>query len=80
MPRTRTARAWRVKSWDRFMIPKPFSRGIILVGDPIVVPREVKGDAEIDRYRKLIVDAMINLEHEADRRMGVKEEIGAETA
>ena len=66
--------AWRVKSWDRFMIPKPFSRGIILVGDPIVVPREVKGDTEFNRYRDMVINAMIDLEREADRRMGMKDE------
>ena len=80
-PLTYSARpCWRVKSWDRFMIMKPFSRGIILVGDPIAVPREVKSDEEFDRYRDLVIDAMISLEREADRRMGVKEEIRAETA
>jgi len=32
--------AWRLKSWDRFMIPKPFARVTIAYGDPIVVSAE----------------------------------------
>jgi len=27
-------RAWRLRSWDRFMIPKPFSRITVAYGDP----------------------------------------------
>jgi lysophospholipid acyltransferase (LPLAT)-like uncharacterized protein len=32
-------RAWYLKTWDAFMIPKPFSRTIVAVGEPIEVPR-----------------------------------------
>jgi hypothetical protein len=30
-------RAWRLRSWDRFMIPKPFARVTIAYGDPVMV-------------------------------------------
>jgi lysophospholipid acyltransferase (LPLAT)-like uncharacterized protein len=33
-------KAWRLHSWDRAMIPKPFSRAFICVGKKIVVPRD----------------------------------------
>jgi hypothetical protein len=29
------SRAWRLRSWDRFMIPKPFARVIVAYGEPI---------------------------------------------
>jgi lysophospholipid acyltransferase (LPLAT)-like uncharacterized protein len=29
------ARAWRLNSWDRFLVPKPFTRVVIRLGDPI---------------------------------------------
>lgn len=32
-------RAWRIRSWDRFLIPKPFARLIVTYGDPVAVPR-----------------------------------------
>ena len=36
-------RKWIFNSWDRFMVPKPFSRVIIRFGDEIYVPRNLKG-------------------------------------
>ncbi len=33
-------RAWHLKSWDRFMIPKPFSALRIRYGSPFFVPRD----------------------------------------
>ncbi|HEU6450768.1 MAG TPA: lysophospholipid acyltransferase family protein [Gemmatimonadaceae bacterium] len=42
-------RAWRLKSWDRFVIPKPFSRIRIAYGDPVYLdvpsPREAAGQS-----------------------------------
>lgn len=32
-------RAWHLNRWDDFMIPKPFSRVVLAVGEPIEVPR-----------------------------------------
>jgi lysophospholipid acyltransferase (LPLAT)-like uncharacterized protein len=36
---------FRVKSWDRMQVPRPFSRAIVLIGSPIDVPAEA--DAEL---------------------------------
>lgn len=33
-------RAWRLSSWDRFLIPKPFARLIVTYGDPVTVPSD----------------------------------------
>lgn len=33
-------RAWRLRSWDRFTIPKPFARIFIRYGDPVQVPAD----------------------------------------
>ena len=39
-------RAWYLeKRWDRFMIPKPFARIVVAVGEPVPVPREIALDA-----------------------------------
>lgn len=35
--RAEVSRAWRLRSWDRFIIPKPFARVTILVSAPIPV-------------------------------------------
>jgi len=34
--RSEVSDAWRMKSWDRFMIPKPFARIRVVYGDPWV--------------------------------------------
>lgn len=33
--------AWHLDSWDRFTVPRPFSRIRIVYGDPVRVPREL---------------------------------------
>lgn len=35
-------RAWILDSWDRFLIPKPFSRVLVRWGDPIVIPDTIE--------------------------------------
>ena len=32
-------RCWRLKSWDGFIIPKPFSRAVFVYGEPILIPK-----------------------------------------
>jgi lysophospholipid acyltransferase (LPLAT)-like uncharacterized protein len=50
-------RAWRLKSWDRFTIPKFFARVTIAYGEPTFVrgssPREAA--AEADRFEALML-------------------------
>ena len=53
-------RAWRLKSWDRFMIPKPFARVTIAYGDPAKVqatsPRAAAEEGP--RFESLMSDAL----------------------
>jgi len=35
---------WRAKSWDRFYIPKPFSQGVFVVGDDVLISTEVSDE------------------------------------
>jgi lysophospholipid acyltransferase (LPLAT)-like uncharacterized protein len=43
-------KAWVLNSWDRLIIPKPFSRVLMRFGKLIEVPRSAS-DADIDRYQ-----------------------------
>jgi lysophospholipid acyltransferase (LPLAT)-like uncharacterized protein len=50
---------WLLRSWDRMVVPRPFSRAIYLYSEPIVVPRD--GDveewrAEIERRMNALAD------------------------
>lgn len=49
--------SWRLKSWDKFHIPKPFSKVVIRIGDAIQVPSKLdENDFEI--YRKKVEDTL----------------------
>ena len=43
-------RPWRAKSWDRFAIPRPFTRGRAVFGPPLRVPANLDRDG-LERYR-----------------------------
>ncbi len=46
----RFSSAWRLNTWDRFVIPKPFSRVVIAFAAPIHIPRELD-DTEFEAQR-----------------------------
>ena len=58
---------WFLKSWDRYLVPKPFSRCVVGYGEPFPVPPAM-GDAEALERIGLSVDAITR---EADVAMGV---------
>lgn len=62
-------RARILKSWDRLMIPLPFSRGVIAWGEPIHIARE-GGPEELERGRRAVEDGMNRLLREADELIG----------
>ena len=58
-------RAWRLNSWDQFIIPKPFTRITVAYGDPVMVhgasPREAATD--ITRFESVMRDAQERSAH-----------------
>ncbi len=56
---------WRLPSWDGFRIPKPFSKVIIAVGEPIIVPSEL-GDDELEDYRRTLEKTLNGLSADAE--------------
>ena len=56
------SRAWEIRNWDTFVIPKPFGRIVHVVGDPV----DVKVLAEGDSVRDAITAGMIKAQEEAD--------------
>jgi Kdo2-lipid IVA 3' secondary acyltransferase len=48
--RSEVSDTWRMKSWDRFMIPKPFARIRVIYGDPWVATSvEEDGQRELEQ-------------------------------
>ncbi|MEM9049706.1 MAG: lysophospholipid acyltransferase family protein [Pseudomonadota bacterium] len=62
-------RGWELGSWDRFLLPAPFSRGVICWGEPLEPPRAADGDA-VAAYCKRIETALNALMRAADVRTG----------
>ena len=50
-------RAWVLNSWDRMMIPKPFSRVLMRFGKLIVVPPDAS-DEDVERYQQELQDSL----------------------
>lgn len=50
-------RAWVLNTWDRLMIPKPFSRVLMRFGKLIPVPAET-ADEGIERYQQELQDSL----------------------
>jgi lysophospholipid acyltransferase (LPLAT)-like uncharacterized protein len=48
---------WRLRSWDEFRIPKPFSRCVVRFGEPVLLPRDIDGAGE-ETARKEIEAAL----------------------
>jgi len=48
-----TEKKWVFNSWDKFILPKPFSRNIIHLDEPVYIPKELN-DIEFENYRLII--------------------------
>lgn len=76
---TGTDRFWELETWDRFRVPKPFSRGLIIYGDPLVVP----GNLDREGVRKSVLELeerLVSLSCELDRRLGVNASHGEQVS
>lgn len=46
-------RCWRLPSWDRIEIPKPFARAVVVIGERMYV-RNGNDDAELERFQQTL--------------------------
>jgi lysophospholipid acyltransferase (LPLAT)-like uncharacterized protein len=60
--------AWYLNRWDKFMIPKPFAKVVIAVGEPYIVPKDVRLDA-IEDDRLNVQRAVMSLMRECEQRL-----------
>ena len=44
---------WRIRSWDRMLIPRGYGRGIVLAGEAIYVPADVDAEGREAKRREL---------------------------
>jgi len=56
---------WRADSWDRFAVPKPFSRIRFVLDEEIFVPDGLKRE-ELEEYRLLVEEKLTELTFKAE--------------
>ncbi|MEE8123135.1 MAG: lysophospholipid acyltransferase family protein, partial [Alphaproteobacteria bacterium] len=66
-----TRRRVVLESWDRFVIALPFTKGVLLWGDPIEIARDADHVA-VERARRKLEDRLNALCYEADRLVGAQ--------
>ncbi len=54
------------RSWDRFLLPYPFSRGVFILGNPLLVPQQMSKDA-FDQAKLLLERRLREITDRADR-------------
>ena len=83
-------RSWEIKSsWTTHQVPRPFTKVVLLAGQPIVVPADI-GTEGLETYQALAQQAMDDLQDVAARqlirpqddplKLGTKSTITAEAA
>ena len=60
---------WIMNSWDHFQIPKPFSRAVVLIGNPIFAEPECNEDAT-GKMEAQIQQSLEELRDRGDRWWG----------
>jgi lysophospholipid acyltransferase (LPLAT)-like uncharacterized protein len=57
-------KSWTFKSWDKMVLPKPFSKAVLLAGPEITVPRRLTS-AEVEGYRLKVQEELNQLTRKA---------------
>lgn len=61
---------WRLGSWDRMIVPKPFSRLAVAVGKPIEYPNRLDKD-ELEVARQQLEDELNQLSAKSEKLLGL---------
>ncbi len=64
-----TSRRRVLATWDRFHLALPFGRGVYWWGESIEVAADLD-EAGLEHARRLVEERMVEMVHEADRRVG----------
>jgi len=68
-----SSRYWEFNSWDRFRLPKPWSRAEIRYGEPIHVPSELTED-EVEVFRRRVEEGLKEVTRQAEASVGLPPE------
>lgn len=59
-----------LKSWDRFIVVKPFGKVHMAFDEPILIPRNSNPD-EVERYRKNLEETLLGLDRICAKELGL---------
>lgn len=54
-----------IKSWDKFLVPWPFARGVVISGEPVFIPPDAD-EAKIESIRLQLEETLNRLQEEAE--------------
>lgn len=60
-----------MKTWDKFVLPMPFSRIVIAIGEPFAPPKEMS-DAEMEQAQREMEKRMLETYEQAARALGTR--------
>lgn len=58
-------------SWDKYMIPYPFAKSAIVIGEPIAIPKDITQE-EYERFRAKLENELNRLEQLAEEKVSKK--------
>jgi lysophospholipid acyltransferase (LPLAT)-like uncharacterized protein len=71
VPVTSAAAPCRVlDSWDKFILPSPFGRGIIRWGEPLTIARDA-GDETVEAVRRALEETLNQMTRDAEQSLGL---------
>jgi lysophospholipid acyltransferase (LPLAT)-like uncharacterized protein len=62
-------RGWTFNSWDRFLVPKPFSRIAVSYAEPLWIPPDA-GHEDMEAYRKIVEERLNDCTRWCDLQFG----------
>lgn len=63
---------WVIPSWDRTLLPKPFTRAVIEYAEPVHVPANTT-DEELERIRARVEATLVEMTARCDRHFGQRQ-------
>lgn len=58
------------KSWDKMMVPLPFSKGIVKTTEPLFIPKDATAE-QLAAYQAQIEDMLNTINYDCDNAMGI---------
>ncbi len=64
-----TSKRKTLRTWDKFLLPLPFGKGLYIAGDPISYPKE---NTDKESCQKILEDSLNSITEKADQLIGFK--------